>query len=556
MESWKRDLVTTTLLIIVSVFGIQSCTGKSAESMAARALLEKYTTFTLKSDLGGLSPNQLKMIPLLIQAAEEMNEIFWMQAYGDREELLNDVTDQNLRKYLEINYGPWDRIEDDNPFVEGFGPKPKGANFYPADMTREEFESAAAGSSEKAVQLKSLYTVVRRGEDGELAAVPYRKEYAENVERAVELLRAAARLAEDPGFRNYLNLRADALLTDDYQQSDFAWMDMKNNLIDVVIGPIETYEDQLYGYKAAHEAFILIKDMDWSRRLARYTQLLPDLQKILPVPDSYKQETPGSESDLNAYDAIYYAGDANAGSKTIAINLPNDPEVQLKKGARRLQLQNVMRAKFEKILVPIVDVLITRDQRKHVTFDAFFTNTMFHEVAHGLGIKNTVAGKGTVREALKELASSMEEGKADIAGLYAITMLHETGELNDADLMDNYVTFIAGIFRSIRFGASSAHGRANLARFNFFKQAGAFTRDEVTGTYQIDFELSKKATEELAATILCLQGDGDYEGAAAFMEKFSVMDTMLEADLERLEGEGIPVDIVFEQGLSVLGLSR
>jgi len=520
--------------------------------MSIRERVEQYVTFRLETDLDDLSANQRRMLPLLVAAAEEMDDIFWQQAYGPRDDIMNGVRDRHLQAYLDINYGPWDRLAGDEPFMEGFGEKPRGAQFYPEDMTREEFEAAAEADP----ALQSLYTVVRRNADGSLQAVPYHEVWPEQTERAARLLREAAALADDPGFRRYLELRADALETDEYQASDFAWMDMKDNRIDLVIGPIETYEDQLFGAKAAHEAFVLIKDMEWSERLARYTALLPALQQALPVDPRYRQETPGRDSDLNAYDAVYYAGDANAGSKTIAINLPNDPVVQLQKGARRLQLKNAMRAKFEMILVPIVELLINPEQGSNVTFDAFFTNTMFHEVAHGLGIKNTLTGRGTVREALQDLASSLEEGKADIVGLWAVTRLHEAGEMGEADLFDNYVTFIAGIFRSIRFGASSAHGRANLARFSFFRERGAFTRDEATGTYTIDFERARAATEELARRILTIQGDGDYEAAEAFMNRYRVMDPDLEADLDRLAGAGIPVDIVFEQGLGVLGLER
>ena len=342
-------------------------------------------------------------------------------------------------------------------------------------------------------------------------------------------------------------MRADALETDDYQPSDMAWMDMKTNTLDIVIGPIETYEDQLFGYKAAFEGYVLVKDKQWSGRLSRYTSMLDELQRGLPVPPEYKRESPGSDSDLNAYDAVYYAGDCNAGAKTIAINLPNDEEVQLAKGARRLQLKNSMRAKFDNILVPIAAELISEDQRRHVDFDAFFENTMFHEVAHGLGIKNTITGKGTVREAMREHSSALEEGKADILGLYMVTKLHEAGELEDAELIDNYVTFLAGIFRSIRFGAASAHGVANLLRFNFFAEAGAFERDDATGTYRAVPDKMGAAVEALSKKILLLQGDGDYEGAARFVSESGVMPEMLKADLARLQDAGIPIDVVFEQ---------
>ena len=515
----------------------------------AQPLLEKYTSFTLNADLSVLSERERRMIPLLIEAGQAMEEIFWMQAYGDKDALMASIDDPGLRRFAEINNGPWDRLDDNAPFISGVGEKAKGANLYPADMTEEEFEAAAETNPE----LKSLYTMVRRDDDGILQAIPYHEYFEEQMQRAAAKLRQAATLADEGGLRRYLDLRADALLSGDYQPSDLAWMDMKDNTIDVIIGPIENYEDQLFGYKAAAETFVLIKDQAWSQRLARYAELLPALQDGLPVPEEYKQETPGTNSDLGAYDAIYYAGDCNAGSKTIAINLPNDEEVQLQKGTRRLQLKNAMRAKFDKILLPIAGVLIAEDQRQHITFDAFFGNTMFHEVAHGLGIKNTITGQGTVREALKNHASSLEEGKADVLGLYMVTSLSEQGEW-DGDMMNHYVTFFTSIFRSIRFGLSSAHGRANLIRFNYFKEKGAFTRDDATGTYRIDFEQMQQAANDLSEAILRLQGDGDYDAVDAFIARYMVFGDQLQADLDRLSEQGIPRDIVFEQGLSVLGL--
>ena len=522
---------------------------KPDKPMDIQQRLRNYTSFRLESDLRVLSSKQRQMIPLLIEAADVMDELFQQQAYGDLGPLLAGISDPGVRRYAEINHGPWDRLAGNEPFVEGADPKPPGANYYPADITKEEFEAAAAESPERAKDLRSLYTLVRRDQDGRLITQPYHEAFREPLELASSKLKQAAHLAEDAGFKRYLELRAEALLSGDYQPSDFAWMEMKDNTIDVVIGPIETYEDQLFGYKAAFEAYILIKDKEWSARLEKYAAFLPALQRGLPVPKAYKQENPGTDSDLNAYDVIYYAGDCNAGSKTIAINLPNDEEVQLKMGARRLQLKNAMRAKFDKILIPIAGLLIGPAQRRHVTFDAFFANTMFHEVAHGLGIKNTLDVKQTVRAALKEHSSALEEGKADILGLYMVTKLHEQGELGGGDLMDNYVTFLAGIFRSIRFGTSSAHGIANLLRFNFFKQAGAFSRDEKTGTYAVNLDQMEQAVSVLSEKILRLQGDGDYEGAAAFVAEMGVTGPVLEEELRRIASAGIPVDVVFEQGL-------
>lgn len=513
-------------------------------------LLDKYTEFRLYADFEGLTENHEQIISLLIDAATSMDTIFWKQAYGNRDSLLETITDPDLKTFTEINYGPWDRLNENAPFIPGIGAKPAGANFYPADITVDELMTAAANDS----SLLDPYTVVRRNADGDLTSIPYHIAYADEMSFAASRLRDAASLTTDAAFKNYLLLRADALESSDYRASDMAWMDMKSNQLDIVIGPIENYEDELRGYKTAAEAYVLIKDMEWSGRLSRYASLLPELQRRLPVDYVYRQEEPGSDSDLNAYDAVYYAGDANAGSKTIAINLPNDEVVQLEKGSRRLQLKNAMRAKFDRILVPIAYEVIDASQRQHVTFDAFFENVMFHEVAHGLGIKETVNGKGSVREALAENYTALEEGKADILGLFMVSQLVEMGELPEADLMDNYVTFLAGIFRSVRFGASSAHGKANMIRFNYFEEKGAFERDS-TGSYRVNFEAMEAATNELSKKILMLQGDGAYDDVTSFVARYGVVREHLKEDLERINAAGIPVDIVFKQGKGVLGLN-
>ncbi len=543
------------LAILISSLLVVSCGKEVAPEVSVTALEtveprpEIYADFALTADLDHLSDDQKQMIVLLIDAAQIMDDLFWRQSFGDNYEAwLDSIADEKTRRFAELNYGPWDALDDDKPFMEGFGPKPLGARFYPEDMSKDEFEAAYLPGK------TGLYSFVRRDRDGNLVLVPYHVEYSEELHAAATLLREAAKLAESPDFANYLKLRAAALISDDFQLSDAYWMDVKDNKIDVVIGPIETYLDRLYGYRAAYEAYVLVKDLAWSERLGRFAAFLPQLQEGLPVPDAYKQESPGSNADLNAYDVVYYAGHSNAGGKTIAINLPNDEQVQLEKGSRRLQLKNAMEAKYRKILEPIADVLIDETQREHITFDAFFSNTMFHEVAHGLGIKNTIDGTSTVQNAMLDLASSMEENKADVLGLYMITELHKAGELGDADLRDFYVTFMTGIFRSIRFGASSAHGKANMVRFNFFLDEGAFVRDAETGRYSVDFERMEVAMENLSRLLLTLQGNGDYEGAKELTETKGVIPPQLQADLDRLTDAAIPVDIVFQQGVAVLGL--
>ncbi|RLD88005.1 MAG: Zn-dependent hydrolase [Bacteroidetes bacterium] len=535
--------------------GLSSCNAPSSKEKktkpSARLVkgyqMKKYAKVKLTSDISHLSENQHKMLRLLFQAADIMDGIFWKENVEPKAAFLTPFKDPEIKEYATINYGPWDEMNNLTPFVEGWGAKSKGAEFYPHNMTVKEFENF------KNPDKTSLYTLIKRDNNGKLQTVWYHEAFKKEVERAAGLLLEASKLAENKGFAHYLELRSKALLTDDYFESDMAWLDMNGNLIDIVIGPIENYTDQLFGYKAAHESFVLLKDVEWSNKLSKYAKFLPQLQKELPVDPKYKQETPGLKADLNAYDVVYYAGDCNMAGKTIAINLPNDERVQLKKGTRKLQLKNAMRAKFDEILVPISKVLIAPNQRQYITFNAFFSNTMFHEVAHGMGIKNTINGKGPVRKALKEKYSAIEEGKADILGLYLVNRLYDMGEFTDTKLMDNYVTFMAGIFRSVRFGASSAHGMANMLRFNFFLKKGAFTRNE-DGTYLVNFDKMKIASKELTQKILKIQGDGDYAAAKKWIETDGIIPQQLKEDLDKVNSMGIPVDIYFEQGPQVLGL--
>ncbi len=510
-------------------------------------LSDKYALYTLTTDISHLGDNERQMLPLLFEAADIMDGLFWKENYGDKEELMTRIGDNaDLRKMAAITYGAWDGLDGNKPFVEGIGEKPAGAQFYPTDMTEEEWNAFADPDK------TSQYTMIVRDENGALKCVWYHDYFAEQIEKAASLLDQASELAGDPEFGQYLKLRAKALRTDDYFESDMQWMDVRNNNIDMVIGPIENYTDARYGIKASHEAFILVKDQEWTKQLERYASFVPELQKRLPVPDEYKKEVPGSDVDLAAYDAVYYAGDCNANSKTIAINLPNDERVQLQRGTRKLQLKNSMQAKFDKILEPISRELMTPESMEHVKFDAFFANVMFHETAHGMGIKNTVTGKGgTVREALSNQYNAIEEAKADVLGLYLVTKLSEMGEYTTTSMEDNYTTFMAGIFRSVRFGAASAHGKANMLTFNYFQNENAFVRNEA-GLYAIDFDKMKAAVEKLAGEILMHQGNGDYEATKAWMGELSIIKPELQADLDRVKEAGIPVDIYFNMGPQVL----
>lgn len=528
----------------------EKASNDSALDQNGQSYVEKsvagYAPVELTTDLSKLTEKERQMIPLLIQAAQIMDDLYWQQCFGNKDSLLNSIKEEKTKQFVVMNYGPWDKLNNDTPFISGVGPKPHGSQFYPQDMTREELEKSNLPDKH------GLYSLIRRDSTGKLISIPYHEAYKEPLQKASALLKQASDLAEDAGLKKYLQLRSDALITDDYDASDIAWLDMKNNTIDIIIGPIETYEDALYNSRAAYEAYVLVKDKEWSQRLVKYVSMLPELQRGLPVDEKYKKERPGTSSELNAYEVIYYAGHSNAGGKTIAVNLPNDEEIQKTKGTRRSQLKNTMQAKFDKILLPIAKEFIEPSQLSQVQFDAFFANVMFHEVAHGLGIKSTINNKGTVRAALQEQNSWLEEAKADILGLYMVTKLVEKGEL-PGPLENYYTTFMAGILRSVRFGAGEAHGKANMLVFNFFEEKGAFEKTSA-GHYKVNFEKSRTAMNELSNLILSLQGNGDKTAVEKLQKEKAIVKPDLQTDLNKLQQRGIPVDVVFKQGVDVLGL--
>lgn len=545
-------LVIATLVVTMSACNSKKKDeSKKEELTEMQKLVADYAEVELTANLDHLTDGDKQAIVKLIEVAQIMDDLFWKDAIGDKEAFLNSIEDEDALKYALINYGPWDRLNGNKSFIEAYGEKPLGANYYPSDITKEEFNAFDDPNK------MSWYTLIRRDDAGKLKCVWYHEEYAQEIEKAAQLLEEAAELVSDKEFQTYLRLRATALRTDDYLTSDLAWMDMKNNKIDFVVGPIESYEDAFMGVKAAHSGQILIKDLEWSKNIEHFNEVLPQLQAGLPVAPEYKTESATNSGDMNVYNAIYYGGDCNSGSKNIAINLPNDPRVHATKGSRKLQLKNSMEAKFNTILLPIAELLIDETQLKHVKFeDAFFQNVMFHEVAHGLGVKYTINSKKSVREALEEYYSPVEEAKADIAGLYMVTQLYEMGEFPEKDLMDNYVTFMAGIFRSVRFGVASSHGKANMMEFYYLKERGAFVKNEETGKYSVNFEKMKAAVAEMVNDIIVIQGDGNLEAAKKWVDTQSNIGEELQKDLDKIAEAGIPKDIVFKQGLEVLGLKK
>ncbi len=547
-----KNMLTYCLLVTFACMACTGCKKKAAEALQqpespCKAMVEEYAWFDLTSDLvAGLSENEKQLIPIFVRISEIMDDLFWKQTFGDKS-LLDTISDEYAKEFAMIQYGPWNRLDANKPFVSGYGEKRLGCCYYPDDITAEEYE--AFENADKG----SLYTVLRRDDEGKLKSVWYHEEYASEIQEVCRLLDSAAQLAEDPGMKKYLTERKKAFETDDYLASDLAWMDMKNGRLDFVVGPIENYDDNLNNAKASYEAFIVLKDVERSKELAKFVGMLPGLQKELPCDPKYKTFKPGTSSDMNVYDAVYYAGDCNAGSKTIAINLPNDDRVQAKKGTRRLQLRNAMQAKFEKIMMPIGKLILDEDALQHLKFDAFFWKVTCHEVAHGLGIKETVNGKGSVDEAMKTQRSNWEEAKADILGLFLVCRLIEKGEITNITEEDAITTYIAGLFRSVRFGAGEAHGIANAMCFNYMYAQGAFTRDE-NGVYHIDYAKAKAAMESWAGVILATQGEGDFRFAEKFAKENGVIKPEMQQDIDRINNSGVPRDIRFREGLEVLGL--
>ena len=528
--------ITSAAAVIVTAAISAACCNQQDDS--CRQKVEEFATVHVTSPLiEKLGEGDREALKLFRQAGEIIDSLFWKQTFGDKSEM-SALKNEAQREFAMINYGPWERLNNNIPFVEGYGDKPLGACYYPADMDADEF--ASFDDPDK----NSLYTVLRRAEDGSLKCVWYRDEYRAELDRICALLEQASTLVSDEGLRNYLNERVKAFRTDDYLQSDLAWMDMKNSPVDLVIGPIENYDDKLNEAKASYECFILLKDEERSASLAKYVTMLPALQKMLPCKEEYKTFVPGTSSDLNVYDAIYYSGDCNCGSKTIAINLPNDERVHALKGTRRLQLQNSMKAKFDKILLPIGNELIEESQRQHLNPDAFFWNVTFHEVAHGLGVKETVNGRGSVDEALGSSKTSWEEAKADILGLFMVCKLIDMQEIEGISKEDAIATFIAGIVRSVRFGSASSHGKANMMCFNFMQDNGAFSRN-ADGLYHIDFVKAAESIDAWANLIITTQATGDREFAMSYIEKNAKIRPELQVDVDRINSLGIPRDIRF-----------
>ncbi len=604
-------------LVAVAILAASNAYGqKVVKGYPIAERLNGYKKISLKTDTTLLSLAEKKCLIHLIKAAKKADDIFWKQTFTDKETALKNIKNDTIRRFMEINYGPWDRLNDEKPFLVGYGAKPKGANFYPANFDANQIDEHTK------MRVFSPYTIIqavpktdkqhppappkppKKGEQPEppmmiermpmkngqeIGVVEYGVIYQKDLQELMNHMNAAADAieGEDKLFARFLKERAATLSSGEYIMSDIKWLSLKSHL-DIVIGPIENYEDKLMGVKTSFEAYVLVRDMEWGKKLDKFIALLPELQANIPVEAAYKpalandtgvnqfdefgnlmsrsgeminepgfppmQKPDASLSQLAVFDAVYYGGDCNSGSKTIAVNLPNDETLQKYFGTRRSQLKNTMRAKFEEMVMPISKILVDPAQQANIKFDAFFSNVMFHEVAHGLGVKNLVSDQNkTVREALGATYSAIEECKADVLGLYMVTQLFQKGELSGT-LDDYYVTFVASVFRSVRFGAASAHGKANMITFNTLLNGGCIVAGK--NGYTVKVAEMKLVIEKLAAELLHLQGDGDVKGVNTMLADRGVIKTGLASDLAKLEKAKIPFDIIFDQGIETLGLQH
>ncbi len=541
------------LSIIVGVWFMMNNTSTPvienyADIHYVKGQMAKLAPVEIAADWSLLTENDRAVLQKLVAAAKLMDEIFLRQVYAKNVAIRDALQQGNnadypiLLQYFTINFGPFDRLNHDEPFINLDQPKPAGANYYPEDMTREEFETWIRNHPEDEAAFTSNFTIIRR-KGNQLVAIPYSEAYREFLEPAAQLLKEAAALATNPTLKRFLNSRADAFLSNDYFQSDMDWMDLKDHKIEVVIGPYEVYEDALFGYKAAFEAFITIVDPEESAKLKKVTHYLEDMERHLPIPDEHKNLNRGSSSPIVVVQEVFTGGDTKAGIQTTAFNLPNDERVREAKGSKKVMLKNVARAKYETCWIPIVNIVLDPKDLKRVSFEAYFNHVLMHEMSHGLGPGTiTVNGKTTtVNKALKETYSTIEECKADILGVYNLVYLVEKGVFPAEMKWQAYSSYLGGIFRSVRFGINEAHGGANAIAFNYLMAKGGFVYDPNTQKFRVDDEKIETAIRDLAHELLMIQALGDYEAAKTFIAKYRYLSPEMQAALDKLKD--VPVDI-------------
>ena len=543
--------IILNILLVISFIAseaqelIKAKTGMTLEQKIAR-----FAPTEISADITKLSSGDSKALNKIIEAAQLMDPIFLRQAWSGNTEMLRKLekdsatSGQELLHYFRINMGPWSLLDNNAPFIEGAPKeKPAGANYYPEDMTKEKFSKWIGGLDEKEREKATgFFYVIRSAEGGKMQTIPYSKEYREWLEPAAKLLKEAAQLAENITLKKFLIARAEAFVTNDYYASDVAWMEL-NTPIELTIGPYETYMDELFNYKAAFEVFVTLRDEAESTRLEKFSGYLQEIENNLPFDAKYRNPKLAALSPIRVVDVIYAAGEGNRGVQTAAYNLPNDERVIREKGSKRVMLKNMQEAKFDKVLMPISKMVLTQSQQEYLSFDAFFTHILAHELMHGLGPHNIVVnGKETnVRQELKELYSAIEEAKADITGLFALQFLIDKGLLEKKMEEEMYTTYLASMFRSVRFGINEAHGKGVAIQFNFLTDEGAIKINEAAGTFSTNNLKIKNAVSKLTGKILTIEAEGSYTKAKTLIEQYAVVRPLMQRGLDKLGS--LPIDI-------------
>ena len=518
------------------------------DTLKLQRLAARFAPTEIGADLSRVSPSDRKVLAKLIEASKIIDALFLRQAWAGNEAMLLDLARNETAEgrarlhYFLINKGPWSRLDHNEAFVPGAPAKPEGANFYPAGASKADLERwiQSLPDAEK-TRATGFFTVVRRGANGAFSLVPYSVEYHGELVRVAALLREAAALTSEPTLKTFLTKRADAFLSDDYYDSDVAWMELKGT-IEPTIGPYEVYEDELFNYKAGFEAFLTVQDEAESAKLQKFGGELQDIENHLPIDPAYRNPKLAALAPITVVNEIFAAGDANRGVQTAAFNLPNDERVIREKGAKRVMLKNVQDAKFAKTLIPISKVVLAPADQKDVSFEAFFTHILVHELMHGLGPHNiTVNGRPTtVRQEMKEAYSALEEAKADISSLFAIQYMIDKGVLPTSLERSLYTTYLASAFRSIRFGINEAHGRGIAVQVNYLlDQSGFVVRPD--GTFTVNRAKIKEGVTSLTREILTIQAQGDYAKAKALGERLGVVRPPVQRALGKLTN--VPVDI-------------
>jgi hypothetical protein len=537
------------LLLIIAAIALTGCTNNK-DSKEVKMLKEKIAQFVpveIKYDSTSLNNRQRMVVRKLFEASQIIDTIYLNQVYSQNREIKfrlensSSEVDKLKLKYFDIMFGPFDRLDHNKPFI-GNEPKPKGANFYPEDMTKEEFNNWIKEHPQDDSSFTSSFTIIRRV-NGKLAAIPYSEFYKNELTKAAILINEAADYADNPSLKRYLKLVAKAFETNNYFDSDMAWMDLKDNKIEVIIGPYEVYEDELFNYKASFESFVTIKDSAESAKLQEFGSYLKDIENHLPIENKYKNTQRGNESPIVVVNEVYSAGDTKAGVQTLAFNLPNDERVRKAKGSKKVMLKNISDAKFEKQLKPIANLVMDSSQLSYVTFDAFFSHALMHEISHGVGPGFiTVNGRKTeVNKELKETYSTIEECKADVLGMYNNIFMIEKGLFPKSFADETWATFLAGIFRSVRFGITEAHGSGNAIIYNYLLEKGGYEYNPSANKVKVNFDKIYESVKDLAHILLTIEATGNYNGAKELIKKYAVISPSMKSLIDKLSA--IPVDI-------------